>query len=142
MKAPYLEDRNGQKVLIVDEAPFIMIAGEAHNSSASNVKIMERIWERADELNLNTVLLPIYWEVIEPEEGKYDFSLVDSIIFQAREHRKKIGFLWFGSWKNAQCYYAPEWVKQDLKRFERAQLENGKNFKILENVHGLHYLQD
>ena len=74
MKAPYLEDRNGQKVLIVDEAPFIMIAGEAHNSSASNVKIMERIWERADELNLNTVLLPIYWEVIEPEEGKYDFS--------------------------------------------------------------------
>lgn len=139
MKAPYLEDRNGQKVLIVDEAPFIMIAGEAHNSSASNVKIMERIWERADELNLNTVLLPIYWEVIEPEEGKYDFSLVDSIIFQAREHRKKIGFLWFGSWKNAQCYYAPEWVKQDLKRFERAQLENGKNFKILENVHGLHY---
>ena len=40
MKAPYLEDRNGQKVLIVDEAPFIMIAGEAHNSSASNVKIM------------------------------------------------------------------------------------------------------
>ena len=70
MKAPYLEDRNGQKVLIVDEAPFIMIAGEAHNSSASNVKIMERIWERADELNLNTVLLPIYWEVIEPEEGK------------------------------------------------------------------------
>ena len=94
MKAPYLEDRNGQKVLIVDEAPFIMIAGEAHNSSASNVKFMERIWERADELNLNTVLLPIYWEIIEPEEGKYDFSLVDSIIFQAREHRNREGELW------------------------------------------------
>ena len=97
MKAPYLEDRNGQKVLIVDEAPFIMIAGEAHNSSASNVKFMERIWERADELNLNTVLLPIYWEIIEPEEGKYDFSLVDSIIFQASRASKedRISMVWF-----------------------------------------------
>lgn len=139
MRGPYLENKNGKKVLMVNEKPFIMIAGEVHNSSASNAKFMEPIWEKADALNLNTVLLPIYWELFEPVEGEFDFSLVDALIFQAREHRKKIGFLWFGAWKNAQCYYAPEWVKCDLQRFERAQLEAGKNFKVLENVHGLSY---
>ena len=139
MKGPYLGNRNGQKILMVEEKPFIMIAGEVHNSSASNAEYMKPIWEKADALNLNSVLLPVYWELIEPKEGEFDFSLVDSLILQARKHKKKIGFLWFGAWKNAQCYYAPEWVKCDLQRFERAQLEKGVNFKVLENVHGLAY---
>ena len=139
MRAPYIAIQNGQKVLMVDEKPFIMIAGEVHNSSASSAEFIQSVWKRADELYLNTVLLPVYWELIEPEEDRFDFTLVDDLIRQAREHKKKIGFLWFGAWKNAQCYYAPEWVKCDLKRFERAQLEPGVNFKILENVHGLAY---
>lgn len=139
MREPYIEVKGSTQVLMVDEKPFIMIAGEVHNSSASNAVYMEEIWEKADVLNLNTVLLPVYWEMIEPEENSFDFSLVDTLINQAREHQKKIGFLWFGSWKNAQCYYAPEWVKKDLQRFERAQVEQGRNQKILENVHGLLY---
>ena len=139
MRTPYIAEQNGMKVLMVHEKPFIMIAGEAHNSSASNAKFMETVWDRADELQLNAVLLPVYWEMIEPREGEFDFSLVDDLIMQAREHKKKIGFLWFGAWKNAQCYYAPEWVKCDLHRFARAQLEPGVNFKVLENVHGLAY---
>lgn len=139
MRTPYLENRNGKKVLMVQEKPFIMIAGEVHNSSASNIEFMKPIWEKADTLRLNTVLLPVYWELIEPEEGSFDFSLVDALIRQARMHQKKVGFLWFGAWKNAQCYYAPGWVKRDLNRFHRAQLTPGENFKVLENVHGLFY---
>ncbi len=139
MRIPYLQNRNGHKVLMVNEQPFIMLAGEIHNSSASNASFMENIWKKADEFHLNSVLIPVYWELIEPEENQFDFTLVDAIIEQARKYGKKIGFLWFGSWKNAQCYYAPEWVKTDLERFPRAQLEKGLNFKKLENVHNLAY---
>ncbi len=44
-----------------------------------------------------------------------------------------------GAWKNAQCYYAPGWVKADLARFRRAQVEKGKPFACLQNYHGMQY---
>lgn len=139
MNIPKMEVRNGKKILMVQDAPFIMLSGEAHNSSSSDTAYMEEIWERADEWNLNSLLLPISWELIEPEKGKFDFSLADRLIEQARAHHKKIGFLWFGSWKNAQCYYAPSWVKRDLRTYRRGQVKKGCNFTVLENVHGMPY---
>ena len=43
----------------------------------------------------------IYWELLEPEEGKFDFQLVDDLILEARKHNLKLVFLWFGEWKNS-----------------------------------------
>lgn len=90
-------------------------------------------------MNMNTLLLPVTWELLEPEEGKFDFGLVDGLIEQARKHDMHIGFLWFGAWKNAQCYYAPEWVKCNLKRFWRAEVQKGKNKVSLQKFHGMPY---
>ena len=106
---------------------MILIAGEVHNSDSSSPAYMERIWDIAGELGMNALLLPAAWELIEPEEGRFDFSIPKALIDQARERNMRIVFLWFGSWKNAECMYAPAWVKQDLKRFPRAQIEKGKN---------------
>lgn len=83
--------------LIVDEKPFIVLGGEVHNSSSSSLAYMEPIWPRLVYLNLNTVLLPISWELIEPEEGKFDFTLVNGLIEGARRHNLKVIFLWFGT---------------------------------------------
>lgn len=134
-----VEKRNGRKVLMVDGKPFIMLAGEVHNSNSSSVEYMEGVYDQADALGMNCLLIPVTWELVEPEEGVFDFSLMDALILQARARGKKLGFLWFGAWKNAQCYYAPEWVKTDLKRFRRAQMEKGKNCVNLKNFHGLKY---
>lgn len=119
--------------------PFIMIAGEVHNSNSSSVAYMEGVWDKAEALGLNSLLLPVTWEMLEPEEGVFDFSLVDGLIAQARQRGKKLGFLWFGAWKNAQCYYAPAWVKTDLHRFRRAEVEKGKNHVGLADFHGMPY---
>ncbi len=117
---------NGKQVLYVDGAPFFAVAGEVHNSDSSSPEYMERIWKIADDLGLNTVLLPVIWELTEPEEGVFDFSIPDALIRQARQWKKKIVFLWFGSWKNAQMMYTPAWVKRDLNRFRRAQVVKGE----------------
>ncbi len=119
--------------------PFIAIAGEAHNSSSSNAQYMIGVWEKAKELGLNTLLLPASWELVEPVEGQFEFQLIDDIIAQAREYEMKIVFLWFGTWKNAQSMYAPAWVKRDMVRFPRAEVEKGKNKCRLMQFHGMEY---
>lgn len=124
---PHIEKRNGHPVLMVEDRPFILLAGEVHNSDSSSPAYMEKIWDVAAELGMNTLLLPATWETVEPEEGSFDFSLPRALIDQARARDMRIVFLWFGSWKNAECMYAPAWVKQDLQRFPRAQIEKGKN---------------
>ncbi|MBQ1346640.1 MAG: DUF5597 domain-containing protein [Erysipelotrichaceae bacterium] len=122
-----IREYNGKKVLFVDGRPFYAVAGEVHNSDSSSLEYMEGIWKIADELGLNTLLLPVSWELIEAAEGDFHFELPDGLIDQARSHGKKIIFLWFGSWKNAEMMYAPSWVKKDRKRFRRAQIVKGED---------------
>lgn len=126
---PRLEKYGTATRLIVDGKPFIMIAGELHNSSSSNLGYMEKIWPKLQKLNLNTVLLPISWEQFETEEGKYDYTLVDGLIRQARENDLKLVLLWFASWKNGVSSYAPDWVKRDTVRFPRAKGSSNRNTK-------------
>ena len=122
-----IEMIGSKKMLTLNGKPFPLLAGEVHNSDSSSPEYMEHIWETADSLGMNALLLPVTWETVEPEEGCFDFSLPKALIDQARVKNMRIVFLWFGSWKNAECMYAPGWVKQDLSRFPRAQIEKGKN---------------
>ncbi len=123
----------------VNGAPFLMLAGEAHNSNSSSLAAMEPVWDKARQLCLNTLLLPVSWELIEPEEGSFRFELVDGLISQARERGFKLGFLWFGAWKNGQCTYAPAWVKTDPERFHRAEVVKGERKTHLDSFHGIEY---
>ena len=96
---PHLKKQGTATQLIVDGKPFLMLAGELHNSSSSSVEYMKPIWPRLVQMNLNTVLTPVSWELIEPEEGKFDFTIVDGLIRDAGEYDLHLIFLWFGSWK-------------------------------------------
>jgi hypothetical protein len=133
---PHLR-RNGQVTqLIVDGQPFLALAGELRNSSSSNLEYMKPIWPKLAQMNLNTVLAVVSWEQVEPEEGKFDFAIVDGLIDAARRHNLRLGFLWFGSWKNATSRYAADWVKVNEKRFPRVRNRDGKPLEILSPLNG------
>lgn len=138
-RIPHIERINGKQMLFVDEKPMVLLGGEAHNSNSSSLEYMEQVWEKARALGMNCLLLPVTWELIEPEEGKFDFSLVGGLIQQARRYEMKLSLLWFGTWKNAQSTYAPEWVKTDIRRFHRAQVEKGKNFIRVKEFYNIPY---
>jgi beta-galactosidase GanA len=111
--------------LAVHGTPTLLLAGELHNSSASSLPYLAPILDRLAALGLNTVLVPLSWELIEPEEGTYDFTLLDGAVQAARRRGLHLVFLWFGTLKNAISCYTPAWVKTDTARFFRSHAEPG-----------------
>ena len=123
--------KNGTRAhLEVKGQPMIILGGELSNSAATSAADISRTLYRLRTLGLNTVLVPAQWDLIEPEEGKFDFSLIDTTLVQARRHQMKVVFLWFGAWKNSMSCYAPMWFKQDTRRFPRSLTAEGKPLEI------------
>ena len=98
MSIPYIKkDDHGILTLYVDDKPFFCRSGEIHNSSASDPGFMdEKVWPALRGLHMNSVIAPVYWELLEPTEGNYDFSLVDTLVRRAREEGLRLIILWFG----------------------------------------------
>jgi beta-galactosidase GanA len=128
---PHLETQGSARRLTVDGKPMLVLGGELGNSSASRQAYMAKYWPKLKAMNLNTVLAPVSWELIEPKEGTYDFSSVDGLLKDARAQDMHLVLLWFGAWKNSMSTYVPSWVKRDDVRFPRAKAANGVSQEIL-----------
>lgn len=128
---PHLRKQGTTTQLIVDGRPFLVRGGELGNSSSSSLEYMRPVWPKLAALKLNTVVIPVYWELMEPSEGKFDFSLVDGMLQEARRHGLRLVPLWFASWKNSMSCYAPAWVKTNQTRFPRAEDTSGRGMEIL-----------
>jgi beta-galactosidase GanA len=74
---PQIVEKNGRHALMVDGQPFFMLGGQAHNSS-SWPGMLPQVWSAVKAMNANTLEVPVYWEQIEPQPGKFDFSLIDT----------------------------------------------------------------
>jgi len=130
-RIPHLVKNGDYTQLIVDNMPFLIFGGELGNSSASSNEYMRTIWPKLKQMNLNTVFAPVYWELIEPARGRFNFSLVDSLIKNARANKTRLVLLWFGAWKNSMSCYAPGWIKTSQQSFPRARDKNNIQQEIL-----------
>lgn len=116
--------------LLVDGEPFVIRGGELGNSSAERT-YLNPFWPKLVALNLNTVVAPVSWDVVEPIEGAFDWTTVDELVDDARDHGMRLVLLWFGSWKNSMSCYTPGWVKTDTARFRRCRDSAGRALEIL-----------
>lgn len=122
---PQIVQRDGRHALMVDGAPYVVLGAQVNNSSAWPATL-PKVWPAVQQMQANTVIVPIAWEQIEPAEGHFDFSFLDTLLRQAREHEVRVGLLWFATWKNNGPNYAPEWVKLDNRRFPRLVTAEGR----------------
>ena len=130
VELPHLRKQGTATQLIIDGQPFLIRGGELSNSHGEP-DYLRASWPKLKALNLNTVVVPVYWDVIEPVEGKFDFATVDGLIADARVNEMRLVLLWFGSWKNSMSCYAPVWVKTDTARFPRARNSTGEAMEML-----------
>jgi len=127
---PQLVRHGNVTQLYVDGKPFLIVGGELNNSTSSSLEYMKPLWQQAADLNFNTVLTPLSWELIEPEEGQFDFNLVDGLIKEARQDNMHFVFLWLASWKNGMSTYVPLWAKEHYKEYPRAKIQRDSTIEV------------
>jgi hypothetical protein len=129
VEAPQLVQKDGRYALMVEGQPYLMLGGQIHNSSGWPSELGQ-VWDSMAALHANTVEAPVYWEQMEARQGQFDFSNVDAIVEGARAHHLHVVLLWFGTWKNGNNHYAPEWVKADTKKFPRTIRPDGEPIDV------------
>ncbi len=122
---PRIVQQGGRYALMVDSAPYLMLGAQSNNSSDWPVTL-PAVWSAIEYLHANTLEIPIYWEQFEPKPGQFDYSQVDLLLEQARQHQVHLVLLWFGTWKNGSQHYIPEWMKLDPKRYFHVVNKDGE----------------
>ena len=127
---PSLVTQNGRHALMVDGEPYLILGAQTNNS-ANYPAVLKDVWPTLEKMHANTLSIPVAWEQIEPEEGKFDFSFVDYLVKESRKRGLRLNLLWFATWKNNAPHYAPAWVKLDNKRFPRVVKQDGDTLNSL-----------
>ena len=116
--APKLVSENGRHALLVDGAPFLVLGAQIGNSSAWPA-VLPEVWPALEAFHVNTAEAPVYWEQMEAQPGQFDWTNVDALIDGARAHHLHLVLIWFGTWKNGNDHYVPQWVKTDPAKYPR-----------------------
>jgi hypothetical protein len=122
---------NITRIFTVDGRPFFPLGGQARNSSGYNDAESEAAFRALRLVGGNTLEIPVYWEQVEPEEGRFDFAAVDALLARGRQEGVSLVLLWFGTWKNGDMDYVPAWVKTNPGRFRRVISPTGKDLWVL-----------
>jgi hypothetical protein len=116
--------KDGRHALLVDAAPYLILGAQVNNSSAWP-SVLPQVWLAVKLIHANTVEMPVYWEQFEPEPGRFDYSVVDTLIGQCRKNGVRLVLLWFATWKNGSAHYMPMWMKQDPAKYPMMMSADG-----------------
>ena len=124
---PRLVQKDGRFALFVDDAPFLILGVEDQDLGLESTwPSHPKDWAAMEYLHANTIEIPIYWDRIEKRPGQFDFSSIDRLLGEARQHNVRLILLWFATWKNGSQHYMPEWMLLDPVRYFHAVDRNGE----------------
>lgn len=88
--------------LEVDGVPFPLYGAQIRldafmNCDKMHIDDVEKYFAKAKDLNLNCLQIPIWWNAVEPEEDRYDYTYIDKMMAFANKYDLKIELLWFST---------------------------------------------
>lgn len=131
-----LVTENNKTYVSVDGKPFPFLGAQIRldallNCDKMNINEVENYFKKAQELGLNCVQIPISWNMVEPKENKYDYSIVNSILQFVNKYNLKMELLWFSTNMvgDSFSYLIPQYVLQEYnKRLSRNDEGNFWNY--------------
>jgi hypothetical protein len=129
---PRIVQKDGRYALFVDDAPYLILGTE--DLSMGQWTTSPDVWPNIEHLNANTVEVSIYWEQLEPQPGQYDYTMIDRLVNEARQHHVHLVLLWFGMYYNGHPHYIPDWMKLDPVRHPHVLNRNGQPVDSLSPV--------
>lgn len=131
-----LVTENNKTYVSVDGKPFPFLGAQIRldallNCDKMTINEVENYFKKAQELGLNCVQIPISWNMVEPKENKYDYSILNSILQFVNKYNLKMELLWFSTNMvgDSFSYLIPQYVLQEYnKRFSRNDEGNFWNY--------------
>lgn len=131
-----LVTENNKTYVSVDGKPFPFLGAQIRldallNCDKMTINEVEIYFRKAKELGLNCVQIPISWNMVEPKENQYDYSIVNSILQFTNKYNLKMELLWFSTNMvgDSFSYLIPLYVLQEYnKRLSRNDEGNFWNY--------------
>lgn len=84
---------------------------------------IDDLFAHVKDVGFNTVVIPIWWHTIEPEDGKFDFDRLKLYYTYLNKYDLTVQWLWFGTNSCGAGTPAPRWVKADEKTYWQVEEE-------------------
>ncbi len=106
-----VKNADGTETFCVGGEPFLYLGAEARFEAYTNCDETPssdygKYVKRAAELGFNVLAVSVDWADIEPEEGKYDFTVINNILRFGEQYGIKIELLWYSA---LMCGDSHEW---------------------------------
>ena len=112
---PYVE-HNGEPYLML---PIQMRLDWVYVDSGANIGFIEENFADVAELGFQSVCIPITWDTIEPEQGKFDFSRLELYYKYLNKYDLTVQWLWFGTNSCGSGMGAPEYIREDDETYKK-----------------------
>lgn len=125
------------RMATADGQPYVEYLGEPYlmygvqmrldwifKDTNADTAFIEENFAKVKELGFNSVMIPIYWQTIEPEMDNYDFTQLKLYYTYLNKYDLTVQWLWFGT-NVCGVGYIPEYVSKDRDTYKIVTADNG-----------------
>ena len=121
--------------LEVDGSPFLMLGAQIRADAFRNcdhykTSDLAPLFDKAAELGLTAIQIPVQWADIEVGDGVFDYAYLDQIMSMANERNLKLELLWFGSnmCGDTHSYSTPGYILKDGRTYPKLDAKRTGEF--------------